>query len=165
MRLALYQPDIPQNTGAMLRLAACLGVAVDIIEPCGFLLDDRRLRRTGMDYLDRVELTRHTSWRSFCAAADNAGAGGGRLVLLTTTAEVPYCRFDFRPDDRLLVGRESAGVPDEVHDAAAARIMIPMRPGLRSLNVAQAAAMALGEALRQTGGFAAGNEVIKETAP
>ncbi len=163
MRIALYQPDIPQNTGAMLRLAACLGVAVDIIEPCGFLLDDRRLRRTGMDYLDRVELARHSSWGSFCAAADSAGQG--RLVLLTTTAEVPYCRFGFRPDDRLLVGRESAGVPKEVHDAAAARIVIPMRPGLRSLNVAQAAAMALGEALRQTGGFAAGNETIKEIAP
>ncbi len=152
MRLALYEPDIPQNTGAMLRLAACLGVAVDIIEPCGFLLDDRRLRRVGMDYLDRVELVRHSSWRAFRRTA--AARRSGRLVLLTTGGETPYCRFAYHPDDTVLVGRESAGVPDEVHAAAAARVTIPMQPGLRSLNVALAAAMVLGEALRQTAGFA-----------
>ncbi|MEE8332526.1 MAG: tRNA (cytidine(34)-2'-O)-methyltransferase [Alphaproteobacteria bacterium] len=145
MRLALYQPDIPQNTGTMLRLCACLGVAVDIIEPCGFLLDDRRLRRAGMDYLDSVEIVRHQSWDRF---TENRGAG--RLALLTTTGDIPYCDFDFRAADTLLVGRESAGVPQEVHDAADARLTIPMAHGLRSLNVALAAAMVLGEALRQT---------------
>ncbi len=155
MRLALYEPDIPQNTGAMLRLAACLGGAVDIIEPCGFLLDDRRLRRVGMDYLDRVELVRHSSWRAFRRTAE--ARRSGRLVLLTTVAETPYCRFAYDPDDTVLVGRESAGVPDEVHAAAAARVTIPMQSGLRSLNVALAAAMVLGEALRQTAGFAAAN--------
>jgi tRNA (cytidine/uridine-2'-O-)-methyltransferase len=152
MRLALYEPDIPQNTGAMLRLAACLGVAVDIIEPCGFLLDDRRLRRAGMDYLDRVELVRHSSWQAYRRTA--AASRSGRLVLLTTLGETPYCRFDYHRDDTVLVGRESAGVPDEVHTAAAARVTIPMQSGLRSLNVALAAAMVLGEALRQTAGFA-----------
>jgi len=149
MRLALYQPDIPQNAGAMLRLCACLGVGADIIEPCGFLLDDRRLRRAGMDYLDGLDIARHRSWERFVAA--RAGAPG-RLVLLSTSGEVPYCEFAFRPDDTLLVGRESAGVPDEVRAAADARLVIPMAAGMRSLNVALAAAMALGEALRQTGG-------------
>lgn len=148
MRLALYQPDIPQNTGAMLRLCACLGVAVDIIEPCGFLLDDRRLRRTGMDYLDAVEIVRHLSWERFAASRT---PGPGRLALLSTAGDIPYCDFDFRAGDTLLVGRESAGVPPEVHDAADARLVIPMAPGLRSLNVALSAAMVLGEALRQTG--------------
>ena len=148
MRLALYEPDIPQNTGAILRLAACLGVAVDLIEPFGFLWDDRRLRRAGLDYLDRVELVRHRSWARYAAAR-----AGGRLVLLTTHAATPYPAFDFAPDDTLLLGRESAGVPEAVHAAADARLRIPMRPGLRSLNVALAAAMVLGEALRQTGRF------------
>lgn len=149
MRLALYEPDIPQNTGAMLRLAACLGVAVDIIEPCGFLLDDRRLRRAGMDYMDHVELARHSSWQSYLGdRADRTP--GGRLILLTTQGETPYHRFAFDPLDTLLVGRESAGVPPEIHAVAAARLRIPMRPGLRSLNVALSAAMVLGEALRQT---------------
>ena len=152
MRLALYQPDIPQNTGAMLRLAACLGVGVDIIGPCGFLLDDRRLRRVGMDYLERVDITRHESWPAF----RDSGGGGRRLVLLTTRAATPYFRFAFTPCDTILVGRESAGAPDEVHAAAAATVRVPMVPGLRSLNVALAAAMVLGEALRQTGGFATG---------
>ncbi len=163
MRLALYQPDIPQNTGAMLRLAACLGIAVDIIEPCGFLLDDRRLRRAGMDYLDRVALVRHSSWQAFRSAAAEAG-GSGRLILLTTRGETPYCRLAYRPDDTILVGRESAGVPDEVHAAAAARITIPMQAGLRSLNVALCAAMVLGEAMRQTAGFPAA-DTAKETVP
>jgi tRNA (cytidine/uridine-2'-O-)-methyltransferase len=144
MRVALYEPDIPQNTGAILRLAACLGVAVDIIEPCGFLLDDRRLRRAGMDYLDRLDWTRHRSWQAFRQARQE------RLVLLTTAGERRYCDFRFAPDDLLLFGRESAGVPEAVHQAAAARLRIPLRRGLRSLNVATAAAMVLGEALRQT---------------
>ncbi len=153
MRLALYEPDIPQNTGAMLRLAACLGVAVDIIEPCGFLLDDRRMRRAGMDYLDQVDLARHISWQAYRRSMVKTG-DAGRLILLTTQAETAYTDFAFQPGDSVLVGRESAGVPDQVHDAAAARLCIPMQPGLRSLNVALAASMVLGEALRQTACFA-----------
>jgi tRNA (cytidine/uridine-2'-O-)-methyltransferase len=145
MRLALYQPDIPQNTGSMLRLAACLGVAVDLIEPCGFVWSDRRLRRAGMDYLEGVALTRHDSWTAF-----QAGRGPGRLVLLTTHGATPYTEFRFRPTDTLLMGRESAGVPSDVHDAADARLVIPMAGGARSLNVALAAAIVLSEALRQT---------------
>ena len=146
MRLALFEPDIPQNTGAILRLAACFGVAVDVIEPLGFVLDDRRLRRAGLDYAARVALARHESWQRYLAARDS-----GRLLLLTTAGSVPYHRFAFRADDTLLLGRESSGVPDAVHAAADARLAIPLRPGLRSLNVALAAAMVLGEALRQTG--------------
>jgi tRNA (cytidine/uridine-2'-O-)-methyltransferase len=146
MRLALYQPDIPQNAGSLMRLCACLGVALDIIEPCGFLLSDRNLRRAGMDYLDRLDLTRHPSWEAW-----RGRPAPGRVVLLTTKAAQPYAEFRFQPGDTLLVGRESAGVPEDVHQAADARLLIPMRPGLRSLNVAQAAAMVLGEALRQTG--------------
>jgi tRNA (cytidine/uridine-2'-O-)-methyltransferase len=146
MRLALYEPDIPQNTAAILRLGACLGVAVDLIEPMGFLWEDRRLRRAGMDYLDRVEHRRHASWARFAEAR-----GAGRLVLLTTRGAVAYHRFAFRADDTLLLGRESSGVPETVHAAADARLAIPLQPGLRSLNVALAAAMVLGEALRQTG--------------
>jgi tRNA (cytidine/uridine-2'-O-)-methyltransferase len=148
MRLALYQPDIPQNAGSLMRLCACLGVGLDIIEPCGFLLSDRNLRRAGMDYLEGLALTRHVSWDQW-----QAGRGPGRMVLLTTKAAQPYADFAFRPGDTLLVGRESAGVPDEVHDAADARLLIPMVAGMRSINVAQAAAMVLGEALRQTGLF------------
>jgi tRNA (cytidine/uridine-2'-O-)-methyltransferase len=153
MRLALFEPDIPQNTGAILRLGACCGVPVDLIEPFGFLWDDRRLKRAGLDYLDSVALARHASWTKFCAAR-----GEGRLVLMTTRGTTPYHRFAFRADDTLLFGRETSGVPDAVHEAAAARLVIPLRPGLRSLNVALAAAMVLGEALRQTG-------QIRETAP
>jgi tRNA (cytidine/uridine-2'-O-)-methyltransferase len=147
MRLALYQPDIPQNCGTLLRLAACLELAVDIIEPCGFVWDDRRLRRAGMDYLADVALARHASWQAY---RDQLS---GRLVLLTTKAERAYPAFAFRSDDNLLVGRESAGVPDEVHAAASERLRIPMRSGRRSINVALAASMVLGEALRQTSGF------------
>ncbi len=150
MRLALFEPDIPQNAGAMLRLAACLGLPVDVIEPCGFVFADKRLRRAGMDYLDRAALRRHVSWPAFLAARDQ---GAGRLVLLTTRAETPYVAFRFHADDVLLVGRESAGVPEAVHGAADARVHVPMAAGTRSLNVAVAAAMVLGEALRQTGGF------------
>jgi tRNA (cytidine/uridine-2'-O-)-methyltransferase len=148
MRLALYQPDIPQNAGSLMRLCACLGVAMDIIEPCGFLVSDRNFRRAGMDY--RGDLTRHDAWGAFQGAGR---AGAERLVLLTTKSARPYTHFAFAPGDTLLVGRESAGVPQEVHDAADARLLIPMRPEMRSLNVAQAAAMVLGEALRQTGMF------------
>lgn len=147
MRLALYEPDIPQNAGALLRLGACLGVAVDIIEPAGFLLSDRRLKRAGMDYVGAAELVRHASWASFRAGCR------GRLVLLTTRATLAYHHFAFRADDVLLLGRESAGVPEAVHQAADARLRIPLRPGLRSINVSLAAAMVLGEALRQTDQF------------
>jgi tRNA (cytidine/uridine-2'-O-)-methyltransferase len=147
MRLALYQPDIPQNTGALLRLAACLGVGVDIIEPCGFVWSDARLRRAGMDYLDQVAVVRHASWQAYRATRK------GRLALLTTRAATPYTAFEFRPGDTLLLGRESAGAPPEVHRAADARLSVPMTPGARSLNVALVAAMVLGEALRQTGDF------------
>ena len=146
MRLALYQPDIPQNAGAVLRLGACLGVAVDIVEPCGFVLDDRRLRRAGMDYIARAQWARHESWARYIAAR-----GPGRLVLLTTAGDLAYHRFAFRADDTLLLGRETAGVPPEIHQAADARLRVPMAPGARSLNVALAAALVLGEALRQTG--------------
>ena len=159
MRLALYQPDIPQNTGAILRLAACMGVAVDIVEPCGFVLDDRRLRRAGMDYLDGVSVDRHASWEAFLRArrTRHEGGQGERLVLLTTRASEPYHRFRFRPGDTLLLGRESAGVPERVRAAADDEATIPMAPGMRSLNVALAAAMVLGEALRQTAGWPAGS--------
>lgn len=148
MRLALYQPDIPQNTGTILRLAGCLGLGVDIIEPCGFLLDDRRLRRSGMDYLAAVDMVRHRSWHEFRTAR-----GGHRLVLLTTCGNLSHLDFAYRPDDVLLLGRESAGAPPEVHAAAAAEVRIPMARGNRSLNVAVAAAIVAGEALRQTGLF------------
>jgi tRNA (cytidine/uridine-2'-O-)-methyltransferase len=150
MRLALFEPDIPQNTGAILRLAACLGVAVDVIEPCGFLWDDRRLKRAGMDYLDAVAVARHRSWQAFRAARDGPT---GRLVLLTTRAPTSHAAFRFAASDTLLLGRESAGVPDYVHAAADAAVRVPMRPGARSLNVALAAAIVLGEGLRQTGGL------------
>ncbi len=148
MRLALYEPDIPQNTGAMMRLGAALGVGLDLIEPCGFALSDRGLKRAGMDYLKSADIRRHESWTSFYD-----GFGSRRLLLLTTRGDMAYSDFTFQPGDTLLVGRESAGVPDAVHAAAHARLLIPLRPGLRSLNVAQAAAMVLGEALRQTSGF------------
>ncbi len=148
MRLVLYQPDIPQNTGTMLRLAACLGVGVDIIEPCGFVWSEPRLRRAGMDYLDLASVRRHASWAAFLKDCQD-----GRLVLTTTQAEHPLETMRFLPSDRLILGQESAGVPQPVHDRADARIRIPMVDGARSLNVAVAAAMVLGEALRQTGQF------------
>ncbi len=150
MRLALYQPDIPQNAGSLMRLGACLGVGIDVIEPCGFLLSDRNFRRAGMDYLKSADIHRHASWSQFRGLSANPGH---RLVLLTTRGAMAYTDFAFTASDTLLVGRESAGVPDEVHEAADARLVIPLKPGLRSLNVAQAAAMVLGEALRQTAGF------------
>jgi tRNA (cytidine/uridine-2'-O-)-methyltransferase len=150
LRLALFEPDIPQNTGALLRLAACLGVAVDLIEPFGFLFDDRRLRRAALDYAARVRVRRHASWSAFLAERDP----GSRLILLTTGGTVPFHRFAFAGNDTLLLGRESAGVPLFVHGAAFARVVIPLQSGARSLNVAIAGAIALAEALRQTGGFA-----------
>ena len=150
MRIALYQPDIPQNTGTILRLAACLGIEAHLIAPASFPLSDRAFRRAGMDYLDAVALIRHASWPAFATWRKEQGC---RLVLFTTTATQSYLDFAYRGDDVLLFGRESAGVPQEVHEAADARLVIPMRPGLRSLNVAMAAAMAAGEALRQIGGF------------
>jgi tRNA (cytidine/uridine-2'-O-)-methyltransferase len=150
MRLALYQPDIPQNAGTILRLAACLGVPVDVIGPTGFDLTDRALRRAGLDYLGHVEIARHESFATFDEGRRSAGP---RLVLLTTRGDTAYTAFAFAPSDILLLGRESAGVPALVHAAADARLRIPMRSGLRSLNVAVAAAIVLGEALRQTGGF------------
>lgn len=149
LRLALFEPDIPQNTGALLRLAACFGVAVDLIEPFGFVLDDRRLRRAALDYAALAMVRRHASWSAFVAARDPRS----RLVLLTTHGAVRLDEFDFAPDDTLLLGRESAGVPDFVHAAATARIVIPLAAGARSLNVAMAGAIALFEALRQTGGL------------
>lgn len=148
MRIALYQPDIAQNAASLIRLGACLGVAVDIIEPCGFVFADRGYRRAGMDYLAQADITRHTSWATFLRDTPPR-----RIVLLTTKASEPYTVFAFRPDDTLLLGRESAGVPDDVHARADARLLIPLRAGLRSINVAQAGAMVLGEALRQTNGF------------
>jgi len=145
--LALFQPDIPQNAGTMLRACACLGVGAAIVEPAGFPVSDRHFRRAGMDYLDHVDIARHVS---FAAFEDWRRAAGRRLVLLTTQGATPYTAFAFRPDDVVMVGRESAGAPADVHAAADARLVVPIRPELRSLNVAFAAAMVLGEALRQT---------------
>lgn len=148
MRIALYQPDIPQNTGTLLRLAACLDVAVDIIRPAGFELSDRALRRAGLDYLDHATLTQHASWETF-EHWRSSSVPKPRLVLLSARADTSYLEFAFAENDILLVGRESAGVPDEVHKTVDAAVRIPMRPGFRSLNVAVAAAMVVGETLRQ----------------
>jgi tRNA (cytidine/uridine-2'-O-)-methyltransferase len=146
MRLALYQPDIPQNTGTILRLGACMGVAVDIIEPCGYAFSDKKFRRAGMDYLEQAEYKRHQSWEFFL---EWQKSNNRRLVLLSTKAELNYTDFCFRPEDTLLLGRESAGVPQSVADIVDKKITIKMRPEARSLNVAVAASMVLGEALRQ----------------
>ena len=148
MHIALFQPDIPQNTGTILRLCACLDVSAHIIEPAGFPVSDRHFRRAGMDYIDQVSITRHDSWSKFEQWRNNERL---RLVLFTTKGAGSYLDFRYGADDVLLFGRESAGVPDEVVASADARLVIPIKPGLRSLNVAVAAAMALGEALRQTG--------------
>ncbi len=150
LRLALYQPDIPQNAGTMIRMAACLGIGIDIIEPAGFPVSDRHFRRAGMDYLDQVDIRRHVSWSTFEA---ERRAEGARLVLLTTKGAVAHTAFRFRPGDILMVGRESAGVPADVHAAVDARVVITMRVEARSLNVAVSAAIVLGEALRQVEGF------------
>ena len=150
MRIALYEPDIPQNTGTILRLCACFGIETHIIEPAGFPVSDRAFRRAGMDYLDKVVLTRHSSYAAF---DDWRRRERLRLVLLTTASTQSYLDHDYAADQVLLFGRESAGVPEAVHQAADTRLRIPIRPGLRSLNVAMAAAMVAGEALRQTGAF------------
>ncbi len=147
MRLALFQPDIPGNVGAILRTCACLGVPLDLIEPLGFVWDDKRVRRSAMDYYDRVAITRHAGWDAFRKAVP------GRLALLTSRGSVPITEARFAPDDVILMGSESAGAPDFVHEAAALRIRIPIATGLRSLNVSVAAGIALHEALRQVGGL------------
>ena len=148
LRIALYQPDIPGNTGTIIRTAACLGLGVDIIAPAGFDFSDRALKRSGMDYVELAAVTRHDDWQAFENWRRHQGR---RLVLFTTRGAESYTGFEFRPDDILLFGRESAGVPDHVHEAADTRLLIPMQAGRRSLNLAVSAAIAAGEALRQTG--------------
>lgn len=150
LRLALYQPDIPQNAGTMIRMAACLGLAVDIVEPASFDVSDRNFRRSGMDYLERAAVTRHDSFDAFDAWRKGAGH---RLILAETDGAMAHTAFAFAPGDIVMVGRESAGVLREVYAAADASVYIPMRPGLRSLNVAMAAAVIMGEALRQVDGY------------
>jgi len=149
MRLALFQPDIPGNVGAVLRTCACLGVPLELIEPLGFPWDDKRVRRSSMDYFDHVSITRHADWHAFREAVP------GRIVLMTARGSVPISEARFELGDVLMMGSESAGAPDHVHDAAGMRVRIPIRPGLRSLNVSVAAGIALHEALRQTGGLPA----------
>lgn len=144
MRIALFQPDIAANTGTIIRLGACMGVAVDIIEPCGFPYGDAAMRRAGLDYMPKAQVTRHDSWQAFRVTLQ------GRIILASTKAQTPYTSFAFRPDDTLLMGQETAGVPDAVHAAADAAVLIPMQGSTRSLNVALAAGMILGEMLRQT---------------
>jgi tRNA (cytidine/uridine-2'-O-)-methyltransferase len=146
MKIALYQPDIAQNLGTTLRTAACLGVDVEIIEPCGFPLDDRKLKRSGMDYIEHVKYTRHASWDDF---KDWAANNNHRIILLSSKASVPYTDFKFQPNDILMAGRETAGVPDYVTEYCENRVTIPMQNNMRSLNVAVSVAIVLGEALRQ----------------
>ena len=149
MRLAVFQPDIPQNTGTLLRLGACLDFAVDIIEPCGFIFNEKAMRRAGMDYLEQVSYRRHNSWQDFLAYRAAHPEEYGRLVLMSTHASEPYTDFSFQPNDIILMGRESAGVPEDVHNQADARLLIPMNPKARSINMAISAAIVVGEALRQ----------------
>ena len=156
MRLVLFEPDIPQNAATLLRLAACMGLAVDVVEPCGFLFSDRHFRRAGLDYLDHARWTRHENW-----AAYSAKNPPGRLIALSPAGEASHVEFAFQGSDRLMVGRESSGLPPEIEETAQARVRIPMRAGLRSLNVAIAAAMVLGEALRQSGLYPDGNSPPK----
>lgn len=148
MRIVLFEPDIPQNTGTILRLAACFGVSVDLIEPFGFIFDEKRMRRSGMDYLDKVELTRHKSWQAYKESNQT-----GRLILATTKGAKRLDEMQFQPNDRLMFGRESQGVPDDVHQTADAGVLIPMQEGMRSINVALSAGIVLSEGLRQTKGF------------
>ena len=150
MRLVLIEPDIPQNCGTLLRLAACLRVGLDIVGPAGFILDDRRMTRAALDYLPKADWAQHATWEAFRRVRS------GRALLLTTQASRSYLDFAYRPDDLLLLGSESAGAPAWAHAAADERLRIPLRPGLRSLNVAVAGAMVVGEALRQTQGFPGG---------
>ena len=153
MRLALFQPDIPQNTGTLLRLGACLDLALDIIEPCGFIFNEKAMRRAGMDYLEQVSYQRHNSWQEFLTFRQEHPDEYGRIVLMTTHASSPYTDFHFEKNDIILMGRESAGVPEEVHHTADARLLIPMNKNARSINMAVSAAMVIGEALRQTNLF------------
>lgn len=153
MRLALFQPDIPQNTGTLLRLGACLDLPIDIIEPCGFMFNEKAMRRAGMDYLDMVSYRRHDSWEDFLKYRAEHPDEYGRIVLLTTRASEPYTDFEFCKNDIILMGRESAGVPPSVHNIADARLLIPMNKNARSINVALSAVMVVGEALRQTNSF------------
>ncbi len=148
MRLALFQPDIPQNTGTIMRLCACLKTPMDIIEPCGFVLSDKNLKRAGMDYLELLDLTRHTNWEAF-----KENHKGKRLVLMTTKTDQSFTDFKFQPDDILIAGRESAGVPEDVHNKCDAHVTIPMAVETRSINIAMASAIILGEGLRQTDGY------------
>ncbi|MBO9708322.1 MAG: tRNA (cytidine(34)-2'-O)-methyltransferase [Caulobacter sp.] len=150
MRLALFQPGIPQNVGAAIRLSACFGVGLDVIEPCSFPLNDKSLKRAALDYGPLTHLMRHESWDAFLAAPERRE---GRLLLFTTKSDLPFHRFAFQPGDTLLFGNESRGAPPEVHAAADGRLTIPLRPEARSMNLATSAAMSLGEALRQTKGF------------
>lgn len=150
MRLALYQPDIAPNVGTLLRLGACLNVPVDIIEPCGFPFDQKAVRRAAMDYFDHVSLQRHASWSAFLRQRETAETDPGRLILMTTQGDTAYQAFSFSPRDTLLAGSESKGAPAAVHARADARVRIPIATGLRSINIALACAMVLGEALRQT---------------
>lgn len=153
MRLALFQPDIPQNTGTLLRLGACLDLPVDIIEPCGFIFNEKAMKRAGMDYLNMVSYRRHNSWEDFLSFRQNNPKEYGRIILLTTHASTPYTTFTFKPNDIILMGRESAGVPEAVHNIADSRLLIPMNKNARSINVALSAVMVIGEALRQTNLF------------
>ena len=150
MQIALYQPDIPQNTGTILRMAACFDVTVNIIEPCGFVMNDKKFKRSGMDYLDKVNIIRHLSWKKFLEKKYNLNQ---RIILLTTKTQNSYIEFKFKDDDILLLGQESSGVPDDVHNTVNGKITIPMQPNYRSLNIAVATAMVLGESLRQTNSF------------
>lgn len=149
MRIALYQPEIPGNVGAILRIAACFSVAVDVIEPCGFVFSDARLKRAGMDYISHVEIVRHKDWNAFLASLN------GRLILLSSKASTRLTDFEFAFEDTLLMGQESAGVPDHVRDACNAQVRIPLNPAVRSLNISVATGIALSEALRQTGNLPA----------
>ncbi len=153
MRLALFQPDIPQNTGTLMRLCACLDLSIDIIEPCGFVFNDKAMQRAGMDYLEMVDYRRHSSWQDFLQFREEHPEEYGRIVLMTTHASKPYTEFSFQPNDVILMGRESVGVPQEVHQRADARIVIPMNEKARSINVAVSAVMVVGEGLRQIDGF------------
>ncbi len=150
MRLALFQPDIPQNTGTLLRLGACLNLPLDIIEPCGFIFNEKAMKRAGMDYLDIAAYRRHNSWQDFLSYRQEHPEEYGRIILLSTHSTTPYTDFKFRPDDIILMGRESAGVPEAVHKTADSSLLIPMTPQTRSINMAISAAMVVGEALRQT---------------
>lgn len=153
MRLALFQPDIPQNTGTLLRLGACLDLPIDIIEPCGFIFNEKSMKRAGMDYIEKANYKRHNSWADFLKYREENPNEYGRLVLLTTKASIPYTEFEFKENDIILMGRESAGVPDSVHQMVDSRLIIPMNANARSINVAVSAVMVIGEALKQTNLF------------